>query len=217
MSRSSLCALATALLVFAGSGVVNAVEMVPGTFGNAPETFFAKPSASLHSRLVIPSRVPATSFDGFTPRSSGGPVWEWRTRSESSGLSLGVDSAWLERLLRPVSASRTDGLYGTESMLVGGALQLEDVAVMGGLGRTQLFGTTADMITAGLTYGRVRARIAYGQSSTRTDPTTVRDVMMFSTDLAAWSWLTFEGDLAIGESSVEGDQAIGRLGVKLQF
>jgi hypothetical protein len=42
---------------------------------------------------------------------------------------------------------------------------------------------------------------------------------MLSTDLAAWSWLTLESDLAVGTSEHRADEglAVGRLGVRLNF
>ena len=217
MRRLVVIAMAAALLVAGKSGTVAAIEMRAGGFGAEPEAFFARPSSGLHSRLTFGGRGWGAALSGFTPRSSGLPVHASSLESAAYGLSLGIESGWLDRLLRPVSTTATTGLYGTDSMIVGGALQLEDVAVMGGLGRAQLFGSTTDMVTAGLSYGRIRARFAYGQSGTGSKVSSVRDVMMFSTDLAAWSWLTLEGDLAFGETAGDGDQAIGRLGVKLQF
>ena len=53
-----------------------------------------------------------------------------------------------------------------------------------------------------------------------------RDVLMLSTDLAAWSWLTLESDLAVGlaPGAVDGQRdrnrepvAAGRFGLRLNF
>ena len=72
--------------------------------------------------------------------------------------------------------------------------------------------------------GRVRAEIAYGQSQAASG--VPQDVLMLSTDLAAWSWLTLESDLALGSRSASVDGAgernrdavaAGRFGLRLNF
>jgi hypothetical protein len=99
-----------------------------------------------------------------------------------------------------------------------------DWTIGGGLGRAQVLGTDLDLMSASLGYGRVTAEIALGQS----DASSVRqprDVLMLSTDLAAWSWLTLESNLAVGSPpGVEGDRdrsrepvAAGRFGLRLNF
>ena len=91
--------------------------------------------------------------------------------------------------------------------------------------RAQVLGEDVDLMAATLGYGRVTAEVAYGQSDVarRARPS---DVLMLSTDLAAWSWLTLESDLALGSRSgtVDGDReqnrepvAAGRFGLRLNF
>ena len=79
-------------------------------------------------------------------------------------------------------------------------------------------------MSASLGYGRVSAELSYGQSETGQGAP--NDVLMLSTDLAAWSWLTLESDLAVGsrQSAVDGDRAsnrepvaAGRFGLRLNF
>ena len=75
-----------------------------------------------------------------------------------------------------------------------------DWSVGGGLGRAQVLGTDVDLMAATLGYGRVtRARSPWASRSRRGGAP--QDVLMLSTDLAAWSWLTLESDLAVGSPS----------------
>jgi hypothetical protein len=80
-------------------------------------------------------------------------------------------------------------------------------------------GTDVDLLSATLGYGRLNAEIAFGQSTDY--QTTPSDVLMLSTDLAAWSWLTLESDLALGSApdSEREDHsvAVGRFGLRLNF
>ena len=74
-------------------------------------------------------------------------------------------------------------------------------------------------MAATLGYGRVRAELAYGQSQAATG--VPQDVLMLRTDLAAWSWLTLESDLALGSGATaerqETSVAAGRVGLRLNF
>ena len=103
-------------------------------------------------------------------------------------------------------------------------MRWSDWTVGGGLGRAQVLGEDIDLMAATLGYGRVRAEVAYGQSESIQGPP--NEVLMLSTDLAAWSWLTLESDLALGarSSSVDGERdrnrepvAAGRFGLRLNF
>ncbi|MCB2010042.1 MAG: hypothetical protein KDF64_05475 [Geminicoccaceae bacterium] len=196
----------------------SALDMVAGGFGADPASFFVPPSSGLHSSFFGGSYRSALGVGQFTPRSAVMNFDHSRTEAPPVSLELGVDTSWLDRIQRPLATASTDGLYGAGSMLVGGGMRVADIGVMGGLGRTQLFGSTTDMVAAGLSIGPVSARVAFGQRGTTTaESSGVRDVMMFSTDLAAWSWLTLEGDVAFGTVPDEGEQAIGRVGVRLEF
>lgn len=100
---------------------------------------------------------------------------------------------------------------------IGGALHIADWVVGSGYARTPLFGGEADMVSATLGYGPVQARLAYGQTERQQSDT--MDVLTLSTDLAAWSWLTLESDLALGASddSAAESLAAGRVGIRLNF
>lgn len=99
-----------------------------------------------------------------------------------------------------------------------------DWSVGGGFGRAQILGEDVGVMAANLSYGSLSTELAYGQSGTgQAGP---RDVLMLSTDLAAWSWLTLESDLAVGagQGSVDGERdrnsqpvAAGRFGLRLNF
>lgn len=100
---------------------------------------------------------------------------------------------------------------------IGGALHFADWMVGSGYARAPLFGGEADLVSATLGYGPVQARLAYGQTDRGQSDT--MDVLTFSTDLAAWSWLTLESDLAVGASEDRADESLaaGRLGIRLNF
>jgi hypothetical protein len=110
------------------------------------------------------------------------------------------------------------------ALTVGGAMRWSDWSLGGGLGRAQVLGENVDLMAATLGYGRVTAEIAYGQSEATAGAP--QDVLMLSTDLAAWSWLTVESDLALGSRSggIASDRArdrepvaAGRFGLRLNF
>ncbi|MCB9943658.1 MAG: hypothetical protein H6851_08590 [Geminicoccaceae bacterium] len=218
LRRLAIVACVVLGVAASGPASVRAMEMVAGGFGSDPSEFFVPPSAGLHSRFVEGASRSAIGVGEFTPRGSILGTGGGASRGNDFGLSLGIDTSWLDRLQRPLASAPTTGLYGVGSMLVGGGLKVSDIGVMGGFGRTRLFGATTDMVAAGLSYGRVNARVAFGQpGAASAGDGSVRDVMMFSTDLAAWSWLTLEGDVAVGTVAEDGDQAVGRVGVRLQF
>ena len=102
-------------------------------------------------------------------------------------------------------------------------MRWSDWSIGGSLGRAQILGADVDLMAASLGYGRVAAEIAYGQSDATAATTTApRDVLMLSTDLAAWSWLTLESDFALGSNpAAERDRgqdrepvAVGRFGLR---
>jgi hypothetical protein len=105
-----------------------------------------------------------------------------------------------------------------ETLEIGGALHWSDWTLGSAYARTALFGGDADLVSATLGYGRMSARLALGQTES-VDPAGDLDVLMLSTDLAAWSWLTLETDLAMGapEDSERETLAVGRFGIRLNF
>ena len=211
------CAL-VGLGVFGASAPSQAVEFTAGGFGRDPSAFFSRPSAGLQSSLILGSmRAGSIAPSEFTPRFGAPLLRRNEVRAEEPRLFFGIERGWADRLLRPLTSGLGSGLRDTSSLMVGGALKVADLGVLGGLGRARLFGATTDIVSAGLSYGPLRARFAFGQSNDGSGTSSVRDVMMFSTDLAAWSWLTLEGDVAFGETAEDGDSAVGRLGIKLHF
>ena len=62
-----------------------------------------------------------------------------------------------------------------------------------------MLGESVDLMAATLGYGRITAELAYGQSESIEGPP--QEVLMLSTDLAAWSWLTLESDLALARAA----------------
>lgn len=104
------------------------------------------------------------------------------------------------------------------SLEIGGALHWSDWSLGSAYTRAPLFGGDADMVAATVGYGRMSARLAFGQTE-RADRAEDLDVLMLSTDLAAWSWLTLETDLAMGtpEDSSREPLAAGRFGIRLNF
>ena len=84
-------------------------------------------------------------------------------------------------------------------------MRWSDWSVGGGLGRAQVLGESVDLMSATLGYGPVTAELAFGQSEPMAGAEP-QDVLMLSTDLAAWSWLTLESDLAVGSRGGELDR-----------
>ena len=71
-----------------------------------------------------------------------------------------------------------------------------DWSVGGGLGRSQVMGEDVDLMAA--TWATAGSPPRWPMASRSTAMGAPRDVLMLSTDLAAWSWLTLESDLAVG-------------------
>lgn len=162
------------------------------------------------------SGLPAPDTGGmtmtFTPRGSGS--FYGTAPAEGLAFEMGLDNHW-------ASTRRLDAMgfdYDREDkdeMMVGGALLLDDVRLTGGIGRTKLFGAKADLVAAGFTYGPLSARVLLGEGEdTRVAE---RDIMVLSTDLKPWSWLSLQGDVAVTDQVGSERQAIGRLGVELHF
>lgn len=116
------------------------------------------------------------------------------------------------------SALDASAPVGDDTLEIGGALHWSDWSLGSAYARTALFGGDADLVSATVGYGRMSARLALGQTD-GADPAQDLDVLMLSTDLAAWSWLTLETDLAMGapEDSAREPLAVGRFGIRLNF
>jgi hypothetical protein len=159
--------------------------------------------------LQFTPRNPLLLLLGDTPEPASEPT--------TLRLQLGSSSDIADRLGVIEGGTVESGPGGTAALEIGGALHWSDWAVGSAYTRTRLFGGDADLISASLGYGRMTARLAYGESTRpQSSPS---DVLLFSTDLAAWSWLSLEGDLALSSSPTgdEDSMAAGRLGIRLHF
>ena len=212
---SSIAAGAVAL----GLAVAPAVAMtlVPGGYGVEIDSYQPAPLAMQQRHFSSSAGNAGFTLD-FTPRASGSLFSQPSTLEGdgSASLSLGLQRGYGDQLrfgsigLIGPSTDPTDGLA------IGGALSINEWEVSGSVGRANLLGNDADVFAAGLGYGRVNARLVYGH----VPETTNRlggDVLMLSTDLAAWSWLTLQGDVAVSETLANEPLTVGRIGVRLNF
>lgn len=204
------------------SGSALAFDLVPGGY-----------AAPVDSAWIDPVRrdiVDDAAGDGpgglaldFTPRSSTGVVTLEGAEQEGGRLSfdlvissaptLAADRLGLGASAaagRPVQPQRGGGLA------VGGAMRWSDWTLGGTYGRAAMLGADMDLMAAMVGYGRLNAQVAYAQAvDEKANPL---DVLMLSTDLAAWSWLTLESDLALGaDRATEESVAAGRVGIRLNF
>lgn len=201
-----------------------ALELVPGGYGAELEMGNLASVGEDSGRLDLGADVGAAGLSlDFTPRHGAGllagapeqpgPRLDLTVRGGSTGLDrLGLGA-------EPSSLHPAGRSGGRGNLMVGGAMRWADWTLGGGIGRADFLGTDVDLLSATLGYGRLNAEIAFGQSTDyQTKPS---DVLMFSTDLAAWSWLTLESDLALGSKPDAERQdhsvAVGRFGLRLNF
>lgn len=187
---------------------VVAAELIEGGFG-LEEPADASTPLEVETLAFSADAANSSPID-FTPRHNApGFSGSWRDRIE---MRVDVDPSFGQRF---GFAADIDEARST-AMLVGGALELDDVAVIGGVGRTAIFGGTADVISAGMALGDVSASLSFGETAEEFQID--RDVMMLSTDVAIAPWITLQGDVALTETVDEREPlAIGRIGVKLRF
>lgn len=206
-----------------------ALELVAGGYGAAPAA--AAPVDEGRVDVGSATEGPSMALE-FTPRGSTGL---WSNPKDATGgppglkfdLTVSGNPAALGRL---GGGAASDGVRGPargaapSALTVGGAMRWSDWSVGGGLGRARVLGEDVDVMSASLGYGRISAALSYGQSETGQGQP--NDVLMLSTDLAAWSWLTLESDLAVGsrQGAVDGERArsresvaAGRFGLRLNF
>jgi hypothetical protein len=196
----------------------SAMELVRGGYGASAAGVPASAPLAMQNRQFSSSAGSAGLTLDFTPRASGS-LFSQPSATETDGamsLSLGLQSDYGDGL-----RLGTIGLGGrssdpAEGLAIGGALSINDWQFTGSVGRANLLGSDADVFAAGLGYGRVNARLVYGH----VPETTTRlggDVLMLSTDLAAWSWLTLQGDVAVSDTLASEPLTVGRIGVRLNF
>jgi hypothetical protein len=219
---------------------VGALELVPGGYGAGGQGAAGAQAGPGDERLAFGNSDGDASAGlalDFTPRHGTG-LWQGEAGAADADPGLRFDLT-----IRETPGAMFDQLgFGTgrrafgdgadpagqTGLTVGGAMRWSDWSIGGSLGRAQILGADVDLMAASFGYGRVTAEIAYGQSDTAvaTTATAPRDVLMLSTDLAAWSWLTLESDFALGSNpAADGDRghqdrepvAVGRFGLRLNF
>lgn len=230
----ALRSVAVIVLLF-GAGVgglwpaeARALELVAGGYGTEPTDV---PAASGEPVQLAGASAPAGLALDFTPRDAG--LWPATGRGDSTaadvrfGLTIHGSPDSLDQLgleSAPGAPGRRGYVAATSALTVGGAMRWSDWSVGGGVGRAQILGEDVDVMSANLSYGRISTELAYGQGEPAQGGS--KDVLMLSTDLAAWSWLTLESDLAVGTSpgSVDRERdrnsqpvAAGRFGLRLNF
>lgn len=211
LGAASMAGMASAEELSAGQLLLlgGAVDVAPSEEAPSLDRFETSRSAVALQFDFTPRNPLSLLFDDASPQ-MGGPA----------ELRLGIARD-------PVQASRFASLGTVEggdangtppaTLEIGGALHWSDWVIGSGYARAPLFGGEADLVSATLGYGRMQARLAYGQTERQQADTL--DVLTLSTDLAAWSWLTLETDLAVGASEDRADESLaaGRLGVRLNF
>lgn len=159
---------------------------------------------------------------GFTPRAGGSLLLDAPEEADrgSLGLQLGlaVGTAGLGRLdglgLAPRQPSPGTNAAG-EGLAIGGALAWAGWTLGGSYTFGALAGGSLDLWTGQVGYGPVTARLGYGQEVAvgRLE----RQLWLFGTDVATWSWLTLEGDVAVTAQPDREPTTVGRLGLRLNF
>jgi hypothetical protein len=230
-SIAPLAAVAALSVCVLGAARASALELVAGGYGAG-----AQGAAGAEGLPPGDERLVFGGGDGsaglaldFTPRHGAG-VWSGEQGAGAPEPALRFDltvsedpGAALDQLgFGTARAQAGTDPQGRTALTVGGAMRWSDWSLGGSLGRAQILGTDVDLMAASFGYGRVTAEIAYGQSEA--SATTPRDVLMLSTDLAAWSWLTLESDFALGSNpAIDRDHdrgepvAVGRFGLRLNF
>lgn len=204
---------------------VHAFDLVPGGYAAPSQPISQRDSSAMATfpDFGVSGAAPNMALD-FTPRSSAS-LWSLESADQDNNGRLGFD---LLITGEPNAAADRLGLgsfgatpYPTQpqrggGLAIGGAMRWDAWSLGGSYGRAELLGADVDLMAASVGYGRINAQIAYGQSAD--SETTPVDVLLFSTDLAAWSWLTLESDVAVGaDRAKEESVAAGRLGIRLNF
>lgn len=206
----------------------DALELVAGGYGTTSTEEPAAPVDEDPLRVSNAAAPGGLALD-FTPR--GASLWskaeDGMTATPQFSLTVRGTPTAVDRL---GLVSSYDGLHGAPqgpapaALTVGGAMKWSDWSFGGGVGRAQVLGEDLGVMSANVSYGRISTELAYGQAESAQGAT--KDVLMLSTDLAAWSWLTLESDLAVGtgQNAVDRERdrnsqpvAAGRFGLRLNF
>jgi hypothetical protein len=217
--RRSLSQVVATGAIMLALGVQSAVAMdlVPGGYG--AETGGSLPSTPLAMQQQFSSSAGNAGLTlDFTPRASGSLFSRPSAASDDDTMSfsLGLQGGYSEELR--LDSIGVTGLSddASEGLALGGALSFNEWELSGSVGRANLLGSDADVFAAGLGYGRLNARLVYGHVP-ETTGNVGGDLLMLSTDLAAWSWLTLQGDVAVSETLADEPLTVGRIGVRLNF
>lgn len=160
---------------------------------------------------------------GFTPRAGSALLLEAGEEDRAPvGLQLGLgpahaglgrlDGLGLATLATPLGAPTGEAGSG---LAIGGALAWSGWTVGGTYATGAVSRGELDLWTGRLGYGPVTARLGYGQEASVGRPE--RELWLFGTDLAAGSWLTLEGDLAVTTQPDREPTTVGRIGLRLNF
>ena len=194
------------------------MDLVPGGYGVETGSDLSAAPLAMQQRQYTSSAAGAGLTLDFTPRASGTLFSQPNSAESDSSMSLsfGLQGGYGEELRLGAIGLGGRSTESTDGLALGGALSINDWQVFGSVGRANLLGHDADVFAAGLGYGRLNARLVFGQvpQSTSTDG---GDLLMLSTDLAAWSWLTLQGDVAVSDSLTDEPLTVGRIGVRLNF
>lgn len=209
------------------AGQAQAFDLVPGGYGVPPPAVVVGDGLMGETALAFSdSNVPQDlALDYFTPRQAAVPLWSGEAggKAEQPGprfdltLDAGKETA-MDRLGLNLPAGTARRLQQAPGggLAVGGAMRWADWSLGGAYARTDLLGTGMDLMSASVGYGRLSAELSFGQAVDAEE--TPLDVLMLSTDLAAWSWLTLESDLAVGSNrDKEESVTVGRVGIRLNF
>ncbi|MFO1067391.1 MAG: hypothetical protein U1E14_02600 [Geminicoccaceae bacterium] len=210
-------------IVVGGASAAHAGSMVSSELLDLATAQLATSTPSGDLPRVARDRSEATIGFGFTPRNPLSLLFGDGEGAETLApirvtLSAVSDPSVGQRLAS-LGGAPDQGDVAPDSagaLEVGGALQWSDWTLGSGYTRAPLFGGEADLMSASVGYGKLQASLAYGQSERQSDQL---DVLMFSTNLDALSWLSVESDIAVG-SPPESDRepmAAGRVGIRLNF
>jgi hypothetical protein len=194
------------------------MDLVAGGYGVDVERY--APPASLSMRSMNFSSTAGAGSAGltfdFTPRASGSLFSPSAGDPEAPvSLSLGIQERYGDQLRLDTMGLGGSSVSTLEGLAIGGAFSVNEWHLSGSMGRANLLGDEADVFSAGVGYGPLNARLVYGTVPQATGAE--RDVLMFSTDLAAWSWLTLQGDVAVSDTLADEPLTVGRIGLRLNF
>lgn len=213
--------MAVALLAGLAAGApAVAMELVPGGYGVAGPGEAQGAQGSGEARAGATTSVAGMTFE-FTPRALGSLINSsllepsGDTVGQPLSLTLGVQDGYADQLRLGAIGLVEPSTDTTHGLTLGGAFGIDDWQLTGSFGRANLMGESADVFSAGVGYGSMSARLVYGHVPRASGPS--GDVLMFSTDVAAWSWLTLEGDVAVSDSLASEPMTVGRVGLRLNF